>query len=430
MRILVTGAYGFIGSQIVGTLSAAGHDVVCCVRDVEQAKRHFSNLAIIPCEFTKDLTSNVWLERLKNIDAVINCIGVLQTFSQKSMEAIHYLAPRALIEACIQAKVKKMVQISALGADEGVDTPYAQTKLKFEKYLQTIDYPWVILRPSLVYGSGSYGGTSLFRALASLPFVIPIVGTGKQLFQPIYIEEVAKTAQIVLEKPEIAKKIINVVGPDTISVEELFLMLRRWLAFKPAKVVHVPLPFIRIGAYLGDLIKDIPVNSTSYKMLAYNNIADVKPFINTVGFTPTTMKENLMKHPSSTQDRWHARLFFLSPLLRFTIGILWIMSGIIPLFFIQHQIFDSLFAHVGLTGHLAKIGFYSSTAIDIGLGVATLFNWRIKCIGTLQFLLILFYTIVISIFLPSAWLEPFGTMLKNIPLLVATLIMIVISDPR
>lgn len=430
MRILVTGAYGFIGSQVTSTLLAAGHEVICCVRDVKQAKRRFPNLTAIECNFIKDQGVIQWLPRLTNIDVVVNCVGVLQTHKAETMQAIHDIVPRALVKACLQSSVKKFVHISALGADEGVDTLYAKTKHSFELYLLSLDYNWVVLRPSLIYGPGSYGGTSLFRALASLPWVVPIVGSGKQLFQPIHIRELAKTIQIVIDRSDITHKSINVVGPETISVESLFLLLRQWLGFGKAKIVHIPLKFIRIISYLGNWFKDIPINSTSYKMLTYNNIADVKPFIETVGFKPSSLVHNFELEPSSTQDRWHARLYFLNPLLRISLGLLWLSSGLIPLLSISHAESYQLLAKAGMTETLAIFGLYGSILLDSCLGLATLANWRLNWIGSIQIAVILFYTTIISFAMPEYWLDPLGALTKNIPLIIATLMMMAMSDPR
>lgn len=431
MRILVTGAYGFIGAQITATLTASGHEVVCCVHDVAQSKRRFPNLQALPCNFVHDTTFEIWVNRLKDLslDAVVNCVGILQANDPKVIEAIHDKTPRALVTACKTLNIQKFVHISALGADENVDTPYAQTKYAFEMFLKDFNYNWIILRPSLIYASGSYGGTSLFRALAAIPFVIPIVGQGKQLFQPIYIKDLAKTVKIILENAEIKQMTINVVGPDTISIENLLVILRQWLGFPKAKILHIPLKLIRLGAYLGDWFKDIPINSTSYKMLSYNNIADIKPFIDVLGFKPGKLQDNLMENPSSTQDRWHARLYFLNPLLRITLGFTWLLSGLIPLLS-SKSIYIDLFSKIGITGTSETLFFYGSTLLDILLGILTLANWKLKWVGSLQCLLIIVYTIIISLFMPEYWLDPFGAILKNIPLLVATLMMIALEDPR
>lgn len=77
--------------------------------------------------------------------------------------------------------VQRIIHISALGIDDEKNTAYALTKKAAEAYLQKLEnIDWVILQPSLVYASGCYGGTSLFRALATLPYFIPLIGDGLQ----------------------------------------------------------------------------------------------------------------------------------------------------------------------------------------------------------------------------------------------------------
>ena len=77
------------------------------------------------------------------------------------------------------------------------DTEYAKTKLAADNYLQHLNIDWIILRPSLVYASNSFGGTSLLRALSVLP-IIPLIGNGFQKFQPIHIEDLSKSSLSIL----------------------------------------------------------------------------------------------------------------------------------------------------------------------------------------------------------------------------------------
>src|SRR3990167_2873495 len=162
MNILVTGASGFIASQVVTDLITAGHSVTCCVRNTSYTKNLFPTAKILSCDFINDTTSDHWINRLNNIDVVINCVGILYHPNKKIIWAIHYDTPRALFDACVKVGIKKIIQISALGVDKS-DVDYAKSKKAADDYLQTLPISSIILRPSLVYGRGSYGGTSLFR---------------------------------------------------------------------------------------------------------------------------------------------------------------------------------------------------------------------------------------------------------------------------
>jgi uncharacterized protein YbjT (DUF2867 family) len=110
MRILVMGAYGFIGTHVTGRLMAAGHTVIAGAHDLALAKKRLPDCEIIACDFSKDIHPDVWISRLKNIDAVVNCVGILQSNNPKTIEAIHYLAPKALIETCQRYGIKKFIQ--------------------------------------------------------------------------------------------------------------------------------------------------------------------------------------------------------------------------------------------------------------------------------------------------------------------------------
>src|SRR5262245_50475503 len=99
------------------------------------------------------------------------------------MAAIHDAAPKALLESCAATNVRRVVHISALGVGPDLAVEYSQTKLAAEEHLQALDLDWVILRPSMVYSTaGSFGGSSLFRGLAGLPWFTPLVGDGGQMF--------------------------------------------------------------------------------------------------------------------------------------------------------------------------------------------------------------------------------------------------------
>jgi uncharacterized protein YbjT (DUF2867 family) len=103
--------------------------------------------------------------------------------------------------------------------------------------LKTLDLDWTIVRPSLVYGERSHGGTSLLRALAALPGFIPVPGRGDQVFQTVYLSEVVETicmqvdygAELLGEGPFWAREVLEPVGPDQLTTAEILFELRAWL---------------------------------------------------------------------------------------------------------------------------------------------------------------------------------------------------------
>lgn len=429
MRVLVTGAYGFIGRQLVAVLQNADFEVICAVRDIEQAQRYLPHLSYIQCDFSQDTDAAIWKPRLQGIDAVVNCVGILQS-NKENIQSIHAKAPIALFRACEEQGVKCVLQISAQGACSDATTLYGQTKNQADEYLARSQLNWVILKPSLVYAKGSYGGSSLFRGLAALPGFIPVVGCGKQPFQPIHIDDLTSAIVYFLKENRQLRLTLDAVGPEVVTLQQLLTVYRQWLGFAKAKIIHIPVTLIKTGAKILNFFNKSVINTTALDMLQNANMSNPKPFADAVNFIPRSFKQGLSMMPSDVQDRWHARLYFLNPLLRISIALVWILSGLIPVVATPLQQNLDLLHRVGISGNFAYFVFYSSALLDFLLGVATLLKWKIKLIGYIQLFMISAYTLIISIFLPELWLDPFGSVTKNIPLLVAIMMMIALESER
>jgi uncharacterized protein YbjT (DUF2867 family) len=426
MNILVTGATGFIASQVVTDLIVAGHTVTCCVRNVSLAENIFPQAKVIQCHFANDVTVDAWQDKLKDIDVVINCVGIFYHPDKNQIWNIHYHAPRALFDACVLMGVKKVIQISALGVDR-VEIDYAKSKKAADDYLLSLPIQSTVLRPSLVYGCGSYGGTSLFRGLAGLPGIVPLPGKGEQLFQPIYLPDLSKAILNLIEKDQATSQIINAVSQEKISLKNILTQLRAWLGFNKAKWLFIPLGLIRFISKIGNWIPYSTVNTTAYHMLMQHSITTVEAanqFQQLIGFKPKNFTEGLYHEPSTEQDRWHARLFFLKPILRLSLAFVWLFTALSCFFFYPKSASYALLAQAGVKAFWQPILFYSASILDAVIGLAMLINYRIKLICLLQIVIIVFYTGVITIAMPQLWFEPFGPITKNIPFIVAVLILL------
>ena len=140
MNVLLTGASGFIGGHLARALRAAGHLVIETRRDAGAVT------SAVQADFTRDLSARDWLPKLVGVDAVINAVGILREHGQQSFECIHKRAPQALFTSCVAAGVRRIVQISALGADRGM-TRYFLSKRAADDYLATLPLEWTIVRP-------------------------------------------------------------------------------------------------------------------------------------------------------------------------------------------------------------------------------------------------------------------------------------------
>jgi uncharacterized protein YbjT (DUF2867 family) len=330
MRILVTGATGFIGAHVAAGLADAGHAVVGGARDAARARGQFPQFDWIGCDFNKDVSVDAWRPRLAGIDAVVNCAGILQGARGQSIDAIHRAAPAALFDACVAAGVSRVIQISALGVDPAAGTAYADSKRAADEHLAGLDLDWVVLRPSLVYANGSHGGTSLIRGLAGLPWVIPLPGGGTQAFQPLHLDDLARAICALVAPDAPSRRVIEAPGPERMTLREIVLELRQWLGLRPANVVGFPMGLMRAAARVGDVLAWIsgggPLTTTTIRQMTHMPIVDDQPFRDTIGFTPRRLADALARTPSQVQDRWHARLYFARPVLGLAL-VFWIINS-------------------------------------------------------------------------------------------------------
>lgn len=431
MHILVTGATGFIASQIITDLLAEGHQVTCCARNTKAAQREFPNATIIAVDFVKDTNSAVWIPRLQNVDVVINCVGILYHPNKKIIWAIHCDTPKALFQASASVGVKKIVQISALGVDRN-QVEYAKSKKAADDFLQTLPIVSIILRPSMVFGAGSYGGGSLFRGLAGLPFILPVPGKGDQQIQPIYVKDLSKAISVLIHQ-QTTSAIFAAVSPQAVMLKSFLATLRNWLNFPKAFILTIPLFLFRLGSWFGNFIPYSVMNSESYAMLQQHNVATIaqsEAFFAAIQFTPREFQQGIYSEPSRVQDRWHARLYFLRPALRIIIALLWIFTALCSIWFYPRTASYQLLASIGINSFWQPILLFGGAIIDGLLGLAMLFNWQIVKVGFLQIVFIIIYTSIITLKLPQLWLDPFAPIAKNIPLIAAILVVMALESDR
>ncbi|HJT05453.1 MAG TPA: NAD(P)H-binding protein [Stellaceae bacterium] len=427
MRVLLTGANGFIGRYLLTALRDAGHEVIAAVRRPVEITRAFPRVQAIAIDLNRDVTPEIWRQRVAGIDAVINCAGILQSSSAQSISAIHHAGPTALFDACAAAGVRRVIQISAISADPAARTDYAVTKRAADDHLAALDIDWVVLRPSLVYASGSYGGTSLFRALAAFPFVIPVPGEGRQLFQPIHIGDLAATVLRILAEPSIRRITIDPVGPEPLMLRDIVMALRRWLGLPTARVLPIPRAVVRLAARIGDLLGG-PLNTTALHQMEYGNTGSVERFTALTGLRPRSFAAALERAPAQVQDRWHARLYFVRPLLRFTLATLWLGSGLVGLVVPISSSAAELLAVASPAFRTLLV--WLSCGLDIAVGVALVARWRPRVTAGVQIGAIVTYTAILSLLRPALWLDPFGPLLKNLPIIAAVLALGAIENDR
>jgi uncharacterized protein YbjT (DUF2867 family) len=282
MNILLTGATGFLGGHIARALLANGHTLVCAARSPDKVKARLPGATAVHIDFSRATRAQDWLPVLKGIDVAINAVGILQETSTQSFDVLHHRAPRALFEACRTAGVGRIIQISALGADEQAQSAYHLSKKAADDYLASLPVPGAIVQPSLVYGPG---GTSakMFSAMVRLP-VIPLPGQGQQQVQPVYITDLVDGICALVRADPMPTGRIPFVGPVPLSLREFYTRLRMALGVRSEpRFAPVPMPLVSLGAQVGSLIPGLMLDTDTLQMLNRGNVGDPAPLCHLLG---------------------------------------------------------------------------------------------------------------------------------------------------
>jgi uncharacterized protein YbjT (DUF2867 family)/uncharacterized membrane protein YphA (DoxX/SURF4 family) len=418
MRVLVTGAQGFIGREVVAALHRAGHRPVSAVRAARFRELPAGTVAV-SCDFATDVDPAVWTPRLAGIDAVVNCAGILRERGTDRHARVHEEVPAALFRACAESGVRRVVQISALG--DPADSEFIASKHRGDAALMALDLDWVVLRPSVVVSTrGSYGGSSLLRALAALP-VVPLPGRGEQRLQPILIDDLCAAMLAALDRDAAARQCIELGGPEPMTLREYLVLWRDWLGLGPARFVAVPKPLARLGALLGERFGRGPLGMIMWRMLERGKVLSPGAHEHSrqrLGFAPQSLANSLAQVPAHSADRWHARLHLLAPVLRVVLALTWLASGVVGLLIADADVL-ALMQPTGWPAWMVLALAWGGSLADLALGALLLIGWRPRWVLGLMAVMVVGYTICIGLWLPQAWLDPFGGLLKNPALLTA-----------
>jgi len=263
--ILVTGGTGFVGGHVVVALRRAGQRVRCLVRDVRSAEKP----ALAGCELVEgDMTHPATLRAaVDGADAVVHLVAIRQG-KDEAFERIMSQGTRDLVAAAEEAGVRRFVHMSALGLDERTKdlVPYYRAKWEMEEALRGSSLPFVIFRPSFVFGTDG-GLLPTFRRLAKLAPITPVVGSGAQRIQPIWADDVASYFARALEDDVPPGTTFELGGPDVVSWDELWTRLKGALGVRRPSV-HVPMSLMRVNALVTERLPgDIPLTRDLLKMM-------------------------------------------------------------------------------------------------------------------------------------------------------------------
>jgi uncharacterized protein YbjT (DUF2867 family) len=276
MRVLVTGAGGFVGTHVAERLEADGHEVV-----------RFSRRT------GGDVTDPASLEAAaQGAGAIVHLVAILEG-TPEQFEAVNAQGPANAVAAAKAAGVRRFLHMSALGVDaeHASRTGYWGSKWRGVQAVTSSGLDWTVFEPSFVFARGG-GAFAEFERLVRMPLT-PVIGDGRYRHQPVWVGDVATAFARALERPETIGKRYELGGPQAFTFDELLEEIARNTGRRSHPKVHVPAGLMRAQARI--LLRHLPpplrVTPDQITMLLAGTECDIGPMRRELGIDPASMAE-------------------------------------------------------------------------------------------------------------------------------------------
>lgn len=247
--IFLTGSTGFVGQNLVPRLKGKGYPVRCFI-----LKNSSTDCLGNTCydKVVGDVLDESSLRySMKGVDTVIHLAGVRMETGNSSFEGVFYLGTRHVIDVAKTAGVKRFILFSTYGARPKAKSKFHHYKWLAEEYLRHSGLKFVIFRPTVIYGPHDHFVTRWIRKLKALPLV-PILGKGQNLLQPISITDVVQCVLSALEDGSKDGLVYELGGPDRLPFKEIIHKIGKLIG-KERSLFHWPLSVVKLFASLMEM---------------------------------------------------------------------------------------------------------------------------------------------------------------------------------
>jgi uncharacterized protein YbjT (DUF2867 family) len=298
--ILVTGADGFVGRNVIARLVAEGERPRALVRNVLRARK------VLPAQGVDivegDTTRPVSLaETIPGADTIIHCAFVVANRKQTASTNYYQtnvVGTRNLVAAAKNAGVRRIVVMGGLGTRPDRPGSYMQGRYEADQAVRESGLAYAILGASVQFGKGAAFINGLADLVRGPLPVVPMIGSGKVKFQPIWVEDVVTCLLKMAREPQrYDGRYIEVGGPQTYTYGQILDLLMRKLGKHKIKVPG-PKPFAAIGAGVMEaILPNPPITVAALGLFDFDNVTALDAVPREFGFAPVSFKDYLAQHP-------------------------------------------------------------------------------------------------------------------------------------
>ncbi|MCM3082137.1 complex I NDUFA9 subunit family protein [Brevibacillus invocatus] len=273
MKVFLTGSTGFVGKGMMARLQKEGHEIVCLIRPGSQGKigQNDGSAANISWATGDLMDTQSLASAMRDCDAVIHLVGIIREKPGKGItfSRIHVEGTKNMLAAAKQVGIKRFVHMSALGARENATSAYHRSKYEAEQLVQNSGIPYVIFRPSVIFGPGDEF-VNLLADLVRLP-VTPVIGDGSYPLQPVARETVADVFVQALSLEASTQQIYETGGPSSITYGQILDDIGAAIGKHRVRKFHIPLGLMKPVINTMEGFSFFPITNTQLTMLLEGN---------------------------------------------------------------------------------------------------------------------------------------------------------------
>ncbi len=306
MEVLVSGGSGFIGRAVVAALRQEGHRVRVLSRGTVPTPSGVSWAR------GSILEPNRLPAACRGCDAVLHLVGIIAEVGPQTYERVHVDGTRNLLAAARSEGVSRWVQMSALGTRVGALARYHRTKWEAEEMVRDSGLRWTVHRPSIVFGPGD-GFVNFFERMSRWSPVLPLIGGGRMQFQPIAVEDVARSFAGALSRPATEGQTYDLCGNERFTFRQLLAEILR-VTGRTRVLLPVPWALARVQAALAEWVvgrmlgRPPPMSRDALLMLRDDNVGDPGPMKRAFEFEPMGFQEGIRRYlPAGPEQKSGAR---------------------------------------------------------------------------------------------------------------------------
>jgi uncharacterized protein YbjT (DUF2867 family) len=305
MTILVTGAAGFVGNNVVEKLVAQGKPVRAMVRGMEKAKKRLGKYGDKVEIVEGDVRERKSLAPLmKDVSAIVHTVAISMEKGGATYDEVNYQGTINLVDAAEKAGVQRFVFVSQNGADAKLPYKFLASKGKAQEYVHSSGLKATSLRPSAIFGVQDEFFNTFARLVRLTPIVFPLIGGGKAQFQPVSVLDVAEACVRSIGDNSTIGQALDLGGPEVLSLGEIEKRVIQALGTSRI-MIPAPVALLRPAvAIMQAVLPGSPVNTSLLELLAVPNTVPNNALVNHFNMSPIAFSgENIayLKNTSAGQ---------------------------------------------------------------------------------------------------------------------------------